>query len=275
MAITNFNKLNKISTPIRKYLVLSEDEKLNIESQRLQTWKLLEKFFPIRLNGGRILVSAEPGTGKSFLLETVFQASLIKGLKVGILLFNERDTDLAKYKTYCQYGAYVFGIPTNSRLKALDKIKLIKSTLCNLKSFDVLIVDSYMGLYELFESITGSKGTSKTGGINSWALEETVKVVNTLYCKAKSIIGATRKVDDARDVLFERLSADSNSEIHLSKKLHEMGIRPSYDLAKSHVRDLEEDLDHLTKAKNLAFNEGCTLGHLYQIIYNLGFIPKI
>lgn len=244
------------------------------------------QFAPLNLNGGqKMLVSAPAGTGKTSFLYLVVEDAVSKGKSISVLNVDERESEMDEYR---KRGATVWGVPSSYIAKYDDKLDMIRSYVDLIKIDDssIVIIDSLTGIYDIMDNTVEFNDlmegrAMKTGGYNPLIKDAIKQILNELFDGGRRALICSITTNEGRNDqvrLFQDIAKDCNAELHLSKKLADLGLFPAVNFRKSYCRNPEtflsqEELSRLKEIKYLLSN--LTDGEVVRSLYNLKVTPNI
>ena len=228
---------------------LHPDEKFNLETdpKNLST-RIMDLMCPIG-KGQRGLITSQPKTGKTVLLQTLAN-SIRKNhpkTKMIILLIDERPEEVTDMKR--SVDAEVLSSTFDEapeRHVAVAAMALQKARRMVEYGEDVVILlDSLTRLARAHNAVIPHSGKILSGGVDSNALK-----------KPKQFFGAARNIEEGGsftiiatalidtgsrmdDVIFEEFKGTGNMELVLDRRLSERRLYPSFDIVKSGTRKEE------------------------------------
>lgn len=252
----------------------------------MSKFSFISQFVPLNINGGqKMLVSAPAGTGKTSYLYSVVEEAVSKGKSVSVLNIGERESEMDEYR---ERGATVWGCPSSRRADYDVRLEEIRSYIDLIRCDDpnIVIIDSLTGLYDIMDmSIEYAQlmegRPAKKGGYNPYISDGIRDILNDFFDSGHRTIIGSIITNDGRDDqvrLFQDLAKDCNAELHLSKKLAELGLFPAVNFRKSYARDYEsfvskeqaEDMKEMKSLLSLVSD-----GEAVYAFYDLKAVPYI
>ncbi len=225
------------------------NEKLQLETDRLQiATRIVDIFAPIG-KGQRALIVSPPKAGKTTLLKNIAHSITTNHPEVilMVLLIDERPeevTDMAR-SVDGEIIASTFDRPAEEHLRvaglALEKAK----RLVEVSKDVVLLLDSITRLARASNLVVPPSGRTLSGGMDPAALYFPKKFFgaarNIENGGSLTIIGTSLVETGSRmdDVIYEEFKGTGNMEVHLSRKIAEQRIFPALDITKSGTRKEE------------------------------------
>lgn len=228
---------------------LHPEKKFNLEANpSYVSTRLLDLFAPIG-KGQRALIVAQPKTGKTMLLKEIALAIAHNHPEAAlmILLVDERPEEVADMRrslrgTTAEVVSSTFDEPADRHVAVAEIVLEKAKRLVEIGKDVVIILDSITRLARAYNAIAPSSGKILTGGIDANALQRPKRLFgaarNTEEGGSLTIIGSALVDTGSRmdEVIFEEFKGTGNMEIHLSRKLSNLRIFPSYDLLLSGTR---------------------------------------
>lgn len=214
--------------------------------------RIMDIFTPIG-KGQRGLIVAPPRVGKTVLLKEIAQ-SLIGNHPdtfIIVLLVDERPEEVADMKR-CVKGAHAevisstFDESAERHVQVAELVLEKAKRLVESKKDVVILLDSITRLARAYNTTAPASGKVLTGGIDANALQRPKRFFGaarnteeggSLTIIATALIETGSRMDE---VIFEEFKGTGNMEMHMSRKLANRRIYPSYDLLVSGTR--REDL---------------------------------
>jgi transcription termination factor Rho len=203
--------------------------------------------------GQRGLIVAPPRVGKTIMLKEIAKAIRINHPEIVliILLVDERPeevTDLQR-DIDCQVYSSTFDENGHRHVQVAELVLERAKRLVELKQDVVLLLDSMTRLARGYNTLTGGKGRTMSGGIEAKALlkpkkffgsARNVEEGGSLTILATALIDTGSKMDQ---VIFEEFKGTGNMELHLDRSLVEKRLYPAIHVQQSATRR-EELLYH-------------------------------
>ncbi|MDQ6939648.1 MAG: transcription termination factor Rho [Verrucomicrobiota bacterium] len=203
--------------------------------------------------GQRGLIVAPPRVGKTILLKEIAKAIRVNHPEIIliILLVDERPeevTDLER-EVDCQIYNSNFDENSQRHVQVAEMVLERAKRLVEQKKDVVLLLDSITRLARGYNALTGGKGRTMSGGVESKALlkpkkffgsARNVEEGGSLTILATTLIDTGSKADQ---VIFEEFKGTGNMELHLDRSLVEKRLYPAIHVQQSATRR-EELLYH-------------------------------
>src|SRR4051794_19074860 len=203
--------------------------------------------------GQRGLIVAPPRVGKTILLKEIAKAIRINHPEIVliILLVDERPeevTDLER-EVDCQIYNSTFDENCQRHVQVAELVLERAKRLVEMKKDVVVLLDSITRLARGYNALTGGKGRTMSGGVESKALLKPKKFFGSarnceeggsLTILATALIDTGSKMDQ---VIFEEFKGTGNMELHLDRSLVEKRLYPAIHVQQSATRR-EELLYH-------------------------------
>jgi transcription termination factor Rho len=232
---------------------LHPDKKFNLEyDPGCISTRIMDLFTPVG-KGQRALIVAPPKVGKTMLLKEITKAIIANHPEAAliILLVDERPEEVADMKRAVRgSSAEVISSTfdeTADRHIAVAEIVLEKAKRLVEAGRDVVILlDSVTRLARAYNTMAPSSGKILTGGIDANALTGPKRFFgaarNMEEGGSLTIIGSALVETGSRmdEVIYEEFKGTGNMEMHMTRKLSNRRIYPSFDLLMSGTR--REDL---------------------------------
>ena len=229
------------------------DKKFKLEyDPSFVSTRIMDIFTPIG-KGQRGLIVAPPRVGKTVLLKEIAQ-SLIGNhpdVFIIVLLVDERPEEVADMKR-CVKGAHAevisstFDESAERHVQVAELVLEKAKRLVESKKDVVILLDSITRLARAYNTTAPASGKVLTGGIDANALQRPKRFFGaarnteeggSLTIIATALIETGSRMDE---VIFEEFKGTGNMEMHMSRKLANRRIYPSYDILVSGTR--REDL---------------------------------
>ncbi|MGZ5005602.1 MAG: transcription termination factor Rho [Chthoniobacterales bacterium] len=203
--------------------------------------------------GQRGLIVAPPRVGKTILLKEIAKAIRVNHPEIVliILLVDERPeevTDLQR-EVDCQIYNSNFDETSQRHVQVAELVLERAKRLVEQKKDVVILLDSITRLARGYNALTGGKGRTMSGGVESKALLKPKKFFGSarnceeggsLTILATTLIDTGSKADQ---VIFEEFKGTGNMELHLDRSLVEKRLYPAIHVQQSATRR-EELLYH-------------------------------
>lgn len=210
--------------------------------------RLMDIFTPIG-KGQRGLIVAPPKAGKTVLLKEIAQSLIANHPDVFliVLLIDERPEEVADMKR-CVKGAHAEVISSTFDESAERHVNVAEVVLEKAKRLVeagkdvVILLDAITRLARAYNTTAPSSGKVLTGGIDANALQRPKRFFGAARAMEEggslTIIGTALIETGSRmdEVIYEEFKGTGNMEMHMSRKLANRRIYPSYDLLSSSTR---------------------------------------
>lgn len=223
--------------------------KFNLEADPTYvSTRIMDLFAPIG-RGQRGLIVAPPKTGKTVLLKEIAQ-TLVKNhddVYLIVLLVDERPEEVADMRR-CVKGARAevisstFDESPERHVQVVDIVLEKAKRLVEVGFHVVILLDSITRLARAYNAVAPASGKILTGGIDANALQKpkrffgaarNTEEAGSLTILATALVETGSRMDE---VIFEEFKGTGNMEIHMSRKLSNLRIFPSFDLLLSGTR---------------------------------------
>jgi transcription termination factor Rho len=210
--------------------------------------RLMDIFTPIG-RGQRGLIVAPPKAGKTVLLKEIAQSLIANHPDVFliVLLIDERPEEVADMKR-CVKGGHAEVISSTFDEAADRHVQVAELVLEKAKRLVesgkdvVILLDAITRLARAYNTTAPSSGKVLTGGIDANALQRPKRFFGAARAMEEggslTIIGTALIETGSRmdEVIYEEFKGTGNMEMHMSRKLANRRIYPSYDLLSSSTR---------------------------------------
>lgn len=225
------------------------NSKFTLESNpTFASTRLMDIFTPIG-KGQRGLIVAPPKAGKTVLLKEIAQSLITNHPDVFliVLLIDERPEEVADMKR-CVKGAHAEVISSTFDEAAERHVQVAEIVLEKAKRLVesgkdvVILLDAITRLARAYNTTAPSSGKVLTGGIDANALQRPKRFFGAARAMEEggslTIIGTALVETGSRmdEVIYEEFKGTGNMEMHMSRKLANRRIYPSYDLLSSSTR---------------------------------------
>ena len=247
----NFDRLSPLH-PNKKF-------NLEFDPTSLST-RIMDLFTPVG-KGQRALIVAPPKVGKTMLLKEITQAIIANHPEaiLIILLVDERPEEVADMKRTVRGSAAevissTFDESPDRHIQVAEIVMEKAKRLVEGGKDVVIVLDSITRLSRAYNTMAPASGKILTGGIDANALTRPKRFFgaarNTEEGGSLTIIASALVETGSRmdEVIYEEFKGTGNMEMHMTRKLSNRRIYPSFDLLMSGTRreDLllpEEDLN--------------------------------
>ena len=210
--------------------------------------RLMDIFTPIG-KGQRGLIVAPPKAGKTVLLKEIAQSLIANhpDVYLMVLLIDERPEEVADMKR-CVKGAHAEVISSTFDEAAERHVQVAEIVLEKAKRLVesgkdvVILLDAITRLARAYNTTAPASGKILTGGIDANALQRPKRFFGAARAMEEggslTIIGTALIETGSRmdEVIYEEFKGTGNMEMHMSRKLANRRIYPSYDLLSSGTR---------------------------------------
>ncbi|MCX6856574.1 MAG: transcription termination factor Rho [Verrucomicrobia bacterium] len=197
--------------------------------------------------GQRGLINASPRSGKTVLLKEIAKSIVQnhKEISLIILLLDERPeevTDFEESVSGCEIYASTFD---ESPKRHSQLAELVRERACRLVEAGkdvVILLDSLTRLARGYNSLSGGKGRTMSGGMDAKAMEKpkrffgaarNVEEGGSLTIIASALVETESKMDE---LIFEEFKGTGNMEATLDREISERRIFPALHVLKSGTR---------------------------------------
>lgn len=239
----NFDRLSPLH-PNKKY-------NLEYDPGALST-RIMDLFTPVG-KGQRALIVAPPKVGKTMLLKEISQAIIANHPEAFliILLVDERPEEVADMKravrgSKAEVISSTFDESAERHIQVAEVVMEKSKRLVEAGKDVFIILDSITRLARAYNTIAPASGKILTGGIDANALTRPKRFFgaarNTEEGGSLTIIASALVETGSRmdEVIYEEFKGTGNMEMHMTRKLSNRRIYPSFDLLMSGTR--REDL---------------------------------
>lgn len=217
--------------------------------------RVMDIFTPIG-KGQRALITAQPRTGKTIMLQGIANAVTRNHpeVKLIVLLIDERPEEVTEMRrtVKAEVISSTFDEKPERHIQVASMVQEKAKRLVEYGSDVVILLDSITRLARAHNAVMPHSGRILSGGIDANALYEpkrffgaarNVEEGGSLSIIATALIDTGSRMDD---VIFEEFKGTGNSEIVLDRRLSDLRIYPAIDLKRSGTRKEELLLDELT-----------------------------
>ena len=228
---------------------LYPDEQLNLETDRRDySMRIMNLLTPLG-KGQRGLITAQPRTGKTILLQKIANA-ITKNhpeVELMVLLIDERPEEVTDMERSVQAEVIssTFDEPAERHVQVADMVLEKAKRLVEYKKDVVILLDSITRLARAHNTVVPHSGKILSGGVDSNALQKpkrffgsarNVEEGGSLSIIATALIDTGSRMDE---VIFEEFKGTGNMELVLDRRLSDRRIYPSIDINKSGTRKEE------------------------------------
>jgi transcription termination factor Rho len=217
--------------------------------------RVMDLFTPVG-KGQRALITAQPRTGKTILLQGIANAITRNHpeVKLIVLLIDERPEEVTDMQrtVKAEVISSTFDERPERHIQVSSMVSEKAKRLVEYGHDVVILLDSITRLARAHNAVVPHSGRILSGGIDANALYEpkrffgaarNVEEGGSLTIIATALIDTGSRMDD---VIFEEFKGTGNSEIVLDRRLSDLRVFPSIDLKRSGTRKEELLLDELT-----------------------------
>ena len=228
---------------------LFPDKKFNFEfNPNFISTRLMDLFAPVG-KGQRALLVAPPKTGKTLFLKEIaltIEANHPEAYLI-VLLIDERPEEVADMRRalkskHVEVISSTFDESAERHEQVAEVVLAKAKRLVECNKDVIILLDSITRLARAYNTISPASGKILTGGIDAHALEKPKRFFgaarNTEEAGSLTIIGTALVETGSRmdEVIFEEFKGTGNMEMHMSRKLSNLRIFPSFDLLMSGTR---------------------------------------
>ena len=229
---------------------LFPDEKFNLEGDpAIISTRIMDIASPIG-KGQRGLIVAPPKTGKTVLLKEIantIAANHPESILI-VLLIDERPEEVTDMErsVKAEVVSSTFDEYATRHVQVAEIVLEKAKRLVECGRDVVILLDSLTRLARAYNTLAPASGKVLTGGIDANALQKpkrffgaarNIEEGGSLTIIATALVDTGSRMDE---VIFEEFKGTGNMEIHLTRKLSNKRIFPSFDLQQSGTR--REDL---------------------------------
>ncbi len=229
---------------------LYPEERLHLEryDENDLSTRIMDLLTPIG-KGQRGLITAQPKTGKTILLQKIANCILANHPEVilMVLLIDERPEEVTDMERHV--GAEVisstFDEPPERHVQVSEMVLEKSKRLVEYGHDVVILLDSITRLGRAHNAVVPHSGKILSGGIDSNALHKpkrffgsarNIENGGSLTIIATALIDTGSRMDD---VIFEEFKGTGNMELVLDRRLSDRRIFPSIDINRSSTRKEE------------------------------------
>lgn len=224
--------------------------------------RIMDIFTPVG-KGQRGLVVAPPKAGKTVLSKEIAQSLIANHPEVFLimLLIDERPEEVADMKRFVK-GAHAevisstFDEPAERHVQVAEIVLEKAKRLVEVGKDVVIFLDSVTRLARAYNTVAPASGKILTGGVDANSLQRPKRFFGAARCLEEggslTILGSALIETGSRmdEVIYEEFKGTGNMEVHLSRKLSNRRIYPSFDLLVSGTRrdDLLQSEEELNRS---------------------------
>ncbi len=209
--------------------------------------------------GQRALITAQPRTGKTVILQNIAKAISANHPEVFliVLLIDERPEEVTDMQRSVkgEVISSTFDEPATRHVQVAEMVIEKAKRLVEHKRDVVILLDSITRLGRAYNTVVPSSGKVLTGGVDANALQRpkrffgaarNIEEGGSLTIIATALIDTGSRMDE---VIFEEFKGTGNSEIILDRKVADKRVFPAIDILKSGTRKDELLVDKATLSK--------------------------
>jgi transcription termination factor Rho len=209
--------------------------------------------------GQRALITAQPRTGKTVILQNIAKAISINHPEcyLIVLLIDERPEEVTDMQRSVkgEVISSTFDEPASRHVQVTEMVLEKAKRLVEHKRDVVILLDSITRLGRAYNTVVPSSGKVLTGGVDANALQRpkrffgaarNIEEGGSLTIIATALIDTGSRMDE---VIFEEFKGTGNSEIILDRKVADKRVYPAIDILRSGTRKDELLVDKGTLAK--------------------------
>ena len=209
--------------------------------------------------GQRNLITAQPRTGKTVILQNIAKALAANhpDCYLIVLLIDERPEEVTDMQRSVkgEVISSTFDEPASRHVQVAEMVIEKAKRLVEHKRDVVILLDSITRLGRAYNTVVPSSGKVLTGGVDANALQRpkrffgaarNIEEGGSLTIIATALIDTGSRMDE---VIFEEFKGTGNSEIILDRKVADKRVFPAIDILRSGTRKDELLVDKGTLAK--------------------------
>ncbi|MBT4035641.1 MAG: transcription termination factor Rho [Candidatus Marinimicrobia bacterium] len=228
---------------------LYADNKLTLErGPKSYSMRVMDLLSPVG-KGQRGLITAQPKTGKTILLQDIAN-SIVRNhpdVILIVLLIDERPEEVTDMRRMvnAEVIASTFDEPPERHVQVADMVLNKAKCMVEFGKDVVILLDSLTRLARAHNAVIPHSGKILSGGIDSNALHRpkrffgaarNVEHGGSLTIMATALIETGSRMDD---VIFEEFKGTGNMELVLDRRLSDRRIYPAIDINRSGTRKEE------------------------------------
>jgi transcription termination factor Rho len=228
---------------------LYPDTKLTLErGPKSYSMRVMDLISPVG-KGQRGLITAQPKTGKTILLQDIAN-SIVQNhpdVTLIVLLIDERPEEVTDMRRMVdsEVIASTFDEPPERHVQVADMVLNKAKCMVEFGKDVVILLDSLTRLARAHNAVIPHSGKILSGGIDSNALHRpkrffgaarNVEHGGSLTIMATALIETGSRMDD---VIFEEFKGTGNMELVLDRRLSDRRIYPAIDINRSGTRKEE------------------------------------
>ena len=239
--------------PTRRFVLELDDPTI-----KDKTGRIIDIVAPLGM-GQRALITAQPRTGKTVILQNIAKALAINhpDCYLIVLLIDERPEEVTDMQRSVkgEVISSTFDEPATRHVQVAEMVIEKAKRLVEHKRDVVILLDSITRLGRAYNTVVPSSGKVLTGGVDANALQRpkrffgaarNIEEGGSLTIIATALIDTGSRMDE---VIFEEFKGTGNSEIILDRKVADKRVFPAIDILRSGTRKDELLVDKGTLAK--------------------------
>ena len=239
--------------PTKRFVMELEDPTV-----KDKTGRVIDIVAPLGM-GQRALITAQPRTGKTVILQNIAKAVAINhpDCYLIVLLIDERPEEVTDMQRSVkgEVISSTFDEPASRHVQVAEMVIEKAKRLVEHKRDVVILLDSITRLGRAYNTVVPSSGKVLTGGVDANALQRpkrffgaarNIEEGGSLTIIATALIDTGSRMDE---VIFEEFKGTGNSEIILDRKVADKRVFPAIDILRSGTRKDELLVDKGTLAK--------------------------
>jgi transcription termination factor Rho len=219
--------------------------------------RVMDIFSPVG-KGQRGLIVAPPKTGKTELLKEIAKGIEANHPEINliVLLIDERPEEVTDMRrnikgANSEVVSSTFDEPAERHVSVAEIVLEKAKRLVEAGKDVVILLDSITRLARAYNTTSPASGKILTGGIDAHALQRPKRffgaarnfgTFGSLTILATALVDTGSRMDE---VIFEEFKGTGNMEVHMSRKLSNRRIWPSFDIMLSGTRHEELLLDEM------------------------------
>ena len=239
--------------PTRRFVLELDDPTV-----KDKTGRIIDIVAPLGM-GQRALITAQPRTGKTVILQNIAKAVAINhpDCYLIVLLIDERPEEVTDMQRSVrgEVISSTFDKPATRHVQVAEMVIEKAKRLVEHKRDVVILLDSITRLGRAYNTVVPSSGKVLTGGVDANALQRpkrffgaarNIEEGGSLTIIATALIDTGSRMDE---VIFEEFKGTGNSEIILDRKVADKRVFPAIDILRSGTRKDELLVDKGTLSK--------------------------
>ncbi len=229
--------------PTKRFVLELEDPTI-----KDKTGRIIDIVAPLGM-GQRALITAQPRTGKTVILQNIAKAVAINhpDCYLIVLLIDERPEEVTDMQRSVkgEVISSTFDEPASRHVQVAEMVIEKAKRLVEHKRDVVILLDSITRLGRAYNTVVPSSGKVLTGGVDANALQRpkrffgaarNIEEGGSLTIIATALIDTGSRMDE---VIFEEFKGTGNSEIILDRKVADKRTFPAMDITRSGTRKEE------------------------------------